>query len=384
MPKPRICFVINSLAGGGAERVMLKLLSASRSRHNAYDLSLVLLDDEARSYTPPDWLPVRQLDARGTLPRSMHVLWNHLRQTRPDVVVSFLTRANVANVLTTRVLGGRCVISERTHASQHLNRGRADVVARTMVRATYGRADAVVAVSQGVADDLTEVFGVPAGKVRVINNPVDADGLAALAAQAAPAASPRPYIVGVGRLTPIKNFQLLIRAFAESGLPHDLVILGEGEERPTLLRLAAELGLADRVRLPGFQANPFPIVKNAAVFASASNAEGFPNGIVEAMALGVPVVAANCPSGPSEILDGRSRGEIEGLTLGAAGVIVPQNDVGAFARALRLMDDPQVRDRYARAGAARARDYSVEAAVERYWSVILDEPLTGESARYVA
>src|SRR3546814_10670758 len=121
------------------------------------------------------------------------------------------------------------------------------------------------------------------------------------------------YIVAAGRLVPNKNFGMLIEAFAQSGLPGSLVIMGEGPLRGALEARIMQLGLEGRVHLPGFLENPFAVLKRASLFALPSNAEGFPNGLVEAMACGLPVVAANCASGPAEILLNRSRESVHGI-----------------------------------------------------------------------
>jgi N-acetylgalactosamine-N,N'-diacetylbacillosaminyl-diphospho-undecaprenol 4-alpha-N-acetylgalactosaminyltransferase len=146
--------------------------------------------------------------------------------------------------------------------------------------------------------------------------------------------------------------------------------LGEGPERGALQALAASLGIADRVDMPGFVANPFAVVSRAHVYAMPSNAEGFPNGLVEAMACGVPVVATNCASGPSEILAGRSRDAIGGRIDVDAGALVPTDDVQVFATALvEVLAEPR-----RSACGARARDrslaYGVEQAAANYWARI--------------
>jgi glycosyltransferase involved in cell wall biosynthesis len=172
----------------------------------------------------------------------------------------------------------------------------------------YRWADAVVAVSQGVADELVHYVRIPAEKVRVIYNPIVTPELFRKAEE--PLEHPwfregePPVILGVGRLTKQKDFPTLIRAFAlvRQQRPARLMILGEGEERPQLEALVKELGIAEDVSLPGFVQNPYPYMKKAAVFVLSSRWEGLPTVLIEAAALDVPVISTNCPSGPAEIL----------------------------------------------------------------------------------
>lgn len=365
--RKRILFAINSLAGGGAERVLVTLLGASGPWRDRYDIHLALLDDEPRAYEPPAWVTVHQLDARYRLLPSLTRLRALAGRLAPHATLSFLTRANIANAWAMAGRGRPWLISERVNTSAHLGNARA---AKAMVRMVYPRAAHVIAVSDGVVDDLAANFGVARSRMSAIANPVDHHRIAKLAAEQ-PAFTPTgPYIAAAGRLTPNKNFPLLLRAYAEAAPPERLVILGEGAERDTLRRLAASLGIADRVDMPGFAANPFAIVARAQAYAMPSNAEGFPNGLVEAMACGVPVVATNCASGPSEILAGQPRGAITGAIDVDAGALVPTDDVRAFAAALgRVLAEPRRSLCGARAR-ERSEAYGVAQAAANYWARI--------------
>lgn len=370
MPKPKVMFLINSLAGGGAERVMSTLLSHSEAEAGAFDISLALLDREPVAYEPPRWLRVRQLDCRGSLRASLDQVGRLCADERPDLVLSFLTRANLANVAAAR--GGRhvAVVSERVNTTTHLGGGLRGGLGKLMVRAAYPRAAKVVAVSPGVAEDLRSNFAVPAGKIVTIENPFDLEMIRARAAEPPSPAIEPPYTVGVGRLVANKNFAMLIEAFRLSGVPGRLVILGDGPERGALTALIRERGLEGRVLLPGFADNPFAIVGRAAVFVLSSNAEGFPNSLVEAMALGVPAIATNCSSGPSEILAGLDRGSVQGVVRGEYGILTPPRSAEHLAEALRTMQDDRVRRGYSAQAALRAEDFRVERAKARYWAVI--------------
>ena len=211
--RKRILFAINSLAGGGAERVLATLLAGSEPWRARYDIHLALLDDEPRAYDVPEWVEVHQLDARHKLLPSLTQLRALAGRLKPHATLSFLTRANIANAW---AMAGRrrpWLISERVNTSAHLGSARA---AKAMVRMVYPRAAHVIAVSEGVVDDLALHFGVARSRMSAIANPVDHRRIAELAAEP-PAFTPAgPYIVAAGRLVPNKNFPLLLRAYAQA------------------------------------------------------------------------------------------------------------------------------------------------------------------------
>ncbi|WNO54522.1 glycosyltransferase [Stakelama saccharophila] len=366
----RIVFAINSLAGGGAERVFACIAGHSRERLSDRELIVALLDDEPAAYALPEWIRVVQFDARHRLLPSVTALRRLILAERPTALLSFLTRANLAAAWAVRGTDTRWVASERVDTYAHLGRGKHGAISRGLVRIAYPRADSVVAVSGGVADGLVARFGVERDRVSVIPNPVDVEHIRRQAADESPIALPSRFIAAMGRLVPNKNFELLLRAYADSAVAQDLVLMGEGPEGERLQSLAAALGCADRVHFVGFAANPFAILARAEFFVLPSNAEGFPNSLVEAMACGIPVVSTNCASGPSEILASAPREQITGTRETPAGIIVPPDDVAAMRDALRRMDNTALR--YSMAGAATnlVQEYTVSRAVHSFWDII--------------
>lgn len=371
MAKTSVVFLINSIAGGGAERVMMRLVAYSRERLSEFDFHLVLLDIEEEAYAVPDWVTVHRLDSGKRTFSSVVGLWGLLRKLRPRLVLSFLTRANIANVVVAKSLGYGCVISERSNTSAHHAHGLVGKISKFIIRQSYSRADAVIAVAAGIADDLIENFGVRSERTFVIANPVDAAAIKSLAAEPPAATFERPYIVGMGRFVRGKNFALLLEAFAASSLTDfDLVIMGQGPLDEELRSVADSLGLTGRVHFPGFLSNPFPVIACAYAYVLPSNGEGFPNGLVEAMVTGIPVISTDCRSGPAEILDYRKEGLTTALHAGKHGLLVPPNDKAAMVEALNRVVQPGERERLATAAAAGAARYGLEAAVARYWDVI--------------
>lgn len=378
--RQKILFIINSLTGGGAERVLATLLRHSEPWRDRFDIELALLDEEAQAYAIPQWITVHRLNCNFSLRRSISHLRTLADNIRPDVSLSFLTRSNIANAAAMAGSGKPWLISERVNTSAHLGKGPRAWVGRTMVRARYPKADAVIAVSQGVADDLATNFRVSRERLRVIANPIDADEIRSLGAEENMLADKQPYVFAMGRLVENKNFSLLIDAFARSGLDGRLVIGGEGPLRAALEAQIASLGLGDRVTLAGFLKNPFAVAAGARFFVLPSNAEGFPNGLVEAMALGKAVISTNCASGPSEILNDSSRDGVQGLTMGRYGILVPTNDADGMGEAMRRLQDEAQRTRYEALAAERAREFTPQRAAERYWGVI-ESVMAGHHAK---
>jgi len=370
--KPVIVFLINSLAGGGAERVMLRLITHSEHLRDRFEMHLVLLDDEARAYTPPAWVIVHQLNTKRSLLRGASSLHALFRNLRPSACLSFLARANYLNAVLGKLIGFRTIISERVHTTSHFSTGRSATVSRILVRLLYPLADSVVAVSQGIKDDLRECYGVSAEKITVIPNPVDISGALERSKEATTLDIHSPYMIVMGRLTKIKNVELAVRAFAKSDYRGHLIILGEGPEFSNIEDLIQKLEIGPRVQLVGFSNNPFPYLAGADAYVLPSNAEGFPNGLVEAMAVGAPVIATNCETGPSEILNDTSSIGISELTIAKYGILVPPNSVDAMAQAMDYLvpvETQRTLSAKSREGAGR---YGLEKAVSSYWSIIAD------------
>ncbi len=353
-------FIINSLEGGGAEGVMCKLLAIMESwfREQNRKVYLLLLDEAEEAHSCPDYVHKETLFTDGSLMQGYSALQQRLKKLQPEYCVSFLTRANMLNIVLAKRLGYRSIISERVNTSSHFSGGVKDKVSKLMVRASYPFADRVIAVSAGVKADLVRRFGVSALKVDTIYNPYDITAINKLADDIPDDLPSRPYIIGTGRLVPNKNFSLMIQAYAKAKINEDLLILGQGAERDRLQALAGSLGVADRVHFAGFKTNPYPYLKSARYFVSTSNAEGFPNAIVEAMCLGRPVVATNCESGPAEILTGDYPVDVKGFTAGQYGALCELNEVNGVAEAMQYMSDDIHQEEYQYRSSSRARDFS--------------------------
>jgi glycosyltransferase involved in cell wall biosynthesis len=297
---------------------------------------------------------------------STPALATYLRRSRPDVVLSTSTPANLALLWARRLAGVDVpvVVTVNVHLSEASGPRQAawGRWLRLLARRFYRGADAVIAISEGVAEDLAAA-GIPRQRLRTIYNPVDVAEIERLAC--VPADHPWmaevadiPVVLAVGKLKRQKDFATLLRAFrsVRATRPARLVILGEGEERRRLERLARQLGIEADVVFRGFVENPFAWMARASVLVLSSAWEGLSNVLLEALACGCPVVATDCRSGPREILAG-----------GEYGPLVPVGDDAALARAiLTVLDHPPARERLR----ARAQGFTVAAAVDRYLDVL--------------
>jgi len=257
----------------------------------------------------------------------------YLLRHRPRTMLSQRVRVNVL-ALRARALthvATRMFVTVNTNMSHEFQTLRPDRRKSHLaqVQRYFPRNDGIIAVSHGVAEDTARLIHWPIERIHVAPNPVVTPELRKLASTPLEhpwfAPGEPPVILGVGRLYPIKNFPILVRAFAKvhTQRPCRLIILGEGNLRGELEVLAGELGIAADVELPGFVANPYAYMSRAGLFVLSSMLEGSPNALTEALAVGTPVVATDCPSGPREILEG-----------GKYGPLVPVGDVDALAAAM--------------------------------------------------
>jgi glycosyltransferase involved in cell wall biosynthesis len=363
MPAPRLSIFIPSLLGGGAERVASILANGFARRGHEVDLLLARAEGPYLADISAD---VRIVDFdRSGVAACLPQLTRYLRTTRPHALLSLLSHANVIALIANRLAGSpsRAVVCERSSfvECRRTYRRPRDRLVRAMMRLTYPWASRITTVSDATIDELHENMGIERARFLYVPNPVvpnDIDSQSREPFECDVFGKGRPVIVAAGRLAPEKDFATLIRAFKLVRERRDsaLVILGEGSERPMLESLAAELGIADHVRLPGFVRNPFPFMRAAAVFALSSRFEGMPGVLVQAMACGTPVVSTDCRTGPREVLEG-----------GKWGTLVPVGDPAALAAgiadSLDRREHPEVR--------ARAERHKEETGVDHYLQALL-------------
>ena len=377
----RIAFIIPHLEGGGVAVVVIDLCNELSRRGYSVDLLALkgsgpLKDRASRA--------VRIIDldrhrARYALPR----LLKYMIAAKPDVMVGVVPHVNLLVILASllMVFGRPRVIATEQAALKASSTTWRDRLLLFLLRAAYRVPSKVVCCSEGIRRELIEDLGLPERQVETIHNAVvGPQALADLERSAEDpwlSASEDPLIVTVGRLHPQKDQETLLRAFAKvvERRPARLLILGEGEVRAALEALAAELGVSQRVHLPGHVSDSLAQMNAADLFVLSSRFEGLPTVLIEALLCGLPIVSTDCEHGPREILEG-----------GRYGTLVPVGDVEALAaamlRALAAAPDPEGQRR-------RAMEFTVAQAASRYEglfgvdsdrAVVRAKPTSGPSA----
>ena len=384
--KKRIAFLLKTLEVGGIERVVLNLLKPLAKRQ---DIQLDLVVAQATgAYLAQVPNGVRLIDLQTrienrtrSLVRATPAIAGYLRREKPDVLLCHLPIVNVLAAVAKVITGSpvRLILVEHTPLFNRLvqvesDTGRTDIkpasnrpqVLTTLLplimRWLYPRANAVVTVSQGMAQELEAGLNMEPGSVQVIYNPVVDESLlqkscAALEHDWLQPGQP-PVFIAVGRLTAQKDYVTLIHAFADLRRQETarLLILGEGDLQAELEALIQSLGLAADISLPGVVDNPYAYMSRASALVLSSRWEGLPTVLIEAMACGCQVVSTTCPHGPSEILDQGRHGWL--VPVGA-----PSNLASAMKEALHYPIDPETLS-------LRAQDFGLERAVANYLKIM--------------
>lgn len=370
---PDLAVLISFSGEGGVERMMINLLHEF-ARLGLQVHLLLIKDNSEHLQHLPDNIRIIRLGSRHAL-TSIWPLVNYLQQYNPPALLVAKDRAGRAALIARAIaqrsktrLQTRIVIRLGTNLSAALDGKPAwQRYSRLYpIRRLYPLADAIVAVSEGVAADTVNNARISADKVHVVRNPVITPDLYEQANASLPASAvsdwltnrTQPVALAAGRLTRQKDFMTLLQAVKQVNqtTPLRLIILGEGRQREALEQSIAASGLQQQVALPGFQANPYAWIQRADVFVLSSRWEGSPNVLTEAAALGIPVVATDCPSGPRELLQD-----------GYYGPLVPMGNAQAMADAIiEVLNDPHPVARLQEATQA----YTAQQSAQHYLSLL--------------
>lgn len=367
--------VIWGLRPGGAERVFVNIVNNLDFSH----LNVIVLGRrEGFVGQIQKDINVTFFNKKGKLDtvRIIFKLKETIQNENPDLILSFGYYANQVTAIALKFAKQNVplCISERIETRSFLKDMNLQFIRAYVLKKTYKMADKIIVVSNEAKQTLTNHFEIPEEKIIVIYNPIDIEKVGKLASESAH--EPlfhkwSPIVISVGRLHKQKDHKTLILAFSKvlDKFPDaQLVIIGEGPERPHLEKIIYELNLTDKVFLLGFKKNPYKYMARADVFVLSSRYEGFPNVILEAMACGVPVISTNCPSGPKEIIMHRENG-----------ILVPIGDPEKLANAIiELLQNTKLRRELSLSGQQRVRDFDIKEVINQYNKILRYECMRKE------
>lgn len=361
--KKKVMLIVPMLHQGGFERICV---ATARLLAPYYEVCIVLFDSHDIAY---DIEGLHVIDIRlgvkeGLAGKLFRVLQRSLkvrrlkRQLQTDIAYSFGSTANIVNVLS----GNRAKVWVGL-------RSYMDMEDEKRIRLLVKRADKILCCSKRIAEELQEKYGCD--KAVTLYNPLDMADLQAKAQAEKPQMPWKehgPIIVSMGREDDVKGFWHLIKAFAlvkQKINDARLMIIGDGGFTP-YKKLAGELGVGEDVYFTGMQRNPFPYLQSAAVYVLTSYREGFPNALVEAMALGLPAIATDCPTGPAEILEDQYGILISNMSpdVNYDASVITEEERNLAVQISGLLEDAGKMAHYREMSVRRAKDFTTERYVE--------------------
>jgi len=374
MNKIKLAFFFPSFETGGAEKAALNLLKElSRER---FDLSLVLAEKKGNCLkTLPADIAVVDLKSQGFVDLFLRLL-KYFKRENPDIFVSVFPHFSLLAIIAKNFSGAnaKIVIIEHSIFSRTAENVRTffrrfvgRFIFPTLMRIFYSKAAKIISVSKDVANNIKEITNL-SDCIKVVYNPIIENSIYNLAEEKIEHPwfkdSKTPVLLAVGRFAKAKDYPTLLYAFAKVQRKKHikLVVLGDGYERENLEKLCHRLGIAGNVAFLGFQENPYKYIAKACIFALSSKQEGFPTVLIEAMALGLPVVSTDCGSGAKEVIES-----------GRNGFLVPACNSDALSEAIiKLLESPSLREKFSLAGRVKAKDFSVSRGVKEYEKIFFE------------
>lgn len=343
MKKVRLLFVLPTLKGGGAERVVCNLMNGLNK--DIFEINLFLFNEKGVYWNLIDkeiniFLASKKeniskfsiISSLCKISKDMDIIVAsmELMPTYMAVIVAMLLRKKVIGWVHINI---DSILNDKNKIIRFLHRN-------ILLKFFYNKLDRIIAVSNGAKENISKYLNDKnRNKVKCIYNPIKINEIKEKAKEKLVEKIEKPFIMGIGRLERQKNFILLIRAYRillDRGIKHSLIILGQGSQKEYLVNEVKKLNMEEKVKFLGFKENPYKYLNQADVFVQSSIYEGLPTVLIEALVLNIPVVATNCPDGANEILDN-----------GKYGLLVKMNDEKALADAIeKILNDRDLQREY--------------------------------------
>tara|TARA_B110000908_G_scaffold171434_1_gene234184 strand:+ start:8105 stop:9250 length:1146 start_codon:yes stop_codon:yes gene_type:complete len=378
--KNNISILINSLEGGGAERVVTHLIKYLSSKN--LNVILVLISDNILFDIPKGVkvLYLKKAVANETvILKFLQIPWlaykysTLLRKNQISVSISFLARSNYINIISGVFAGNsRRIISERSFPSQQY--GDASIQSKVnnfLIKKLYPKAHLIISNSLGNAKDLEMNYKIQRSNIQTIYNPIDIQEINNTAPLNNFMNSNFINFISVGRLDTAKNHSFLIDVIDKLDRENvRLYIFGEGELRESLNEKIQKLNLSNQIFLMGFTPNPIQYMKVSDAFLFGSKSEGFPNVLLEALASSLPIISTNCKSGPNEILFNKII-EIDSFKVSELGILVPLDNVSEYVKAVRFfLDNRELFFNFEIKGQKKIVNYTFDKVLEEYYKCL--------------
>ncbi len=376
--KNNIVILINSLESGGAERVVSNLLNKWSKEYDCY----LILIHNYKFYDLDSRVKILTLDESKKslgfikllrLPILAYKLSKIIKEYKFDNMVSFLTRANYVNILSNIFIKHQAVINERAMPSLQYQNGLNGKINRFLIKSLYPKADLCLSNSYGNMIDLKNNFNIT--KIAYVHNPFNLEMIETMSKKEIEIEKKRFTFATVGRLDHGKNHRLIIDAIKYVNA--DLWIIGDGELKEEIQEYIRVQKLQNKVYLLGKNENPFSYISKADCFVFASNHEGFPNVLVEALACELPIISTDCQSGPREILAPNSDVSFQlkdKVELAEYGILTPIKNVDKLQEAMNLIiNDKSLRNKYQDKAKQRANDFRIDKIIKQYEEIICVE-----------
>lgn len=366
--RPLVSFFIPDLSLGGAEQVTINIANGLSARGYEIDLLLSRKEGELQSQLTSEVTVIELSPSRTSIfgvAAHLPALASYLRKKRPAVLFSQMSHVNIVPLALNRLLELETAIVPTHHTGMDASTETTpkDRIVRHLYPSLYQSADQIIAVSEGIADDLTNRIPIEREDISVIHNPIQIELIQERSKEAVShewlTDEDKDVVLFVGRIELEKDLKTWLEAFAQVSKRNPdarAVIGGTGTKKEEILAYAGELGVAELLSMPGYLENPYKYMRRADVFLLSSRYEGLPTVLIEALACGCPVVATDSPGGTREILDD-----------GEYGLLVPVGDSNALAEAVcRTLEDPPSSEILQ----DRAEDFGSELILDEYEAFI--------------